>query len=292
MGVKNYGHKPQPKFDKDYKENELFLGIELELECKEERSTDSLADVAERMMNKEVYCKSDSSIDYGFEMVSHPKTIAYHRNGMKWSETLEFLRKEGCTSHNTSTCGIHVHFNNEFLSPSKRIALGVFFARYGKNIVRIARRYSGFGKIVKIDKKNLKKPMQHGRQAINFGGRTIEIRIFRGSLVRATVLATLEFVDSIARFVKVTPVKTLVRGDAWNEYIKYVTANSTTEEKEGKSYKYRDLLPYLNLVKAVKPLKIEEDKIYFNRGKSDTISLRHTHKRDDREVYKPKTSRR
>ena len=35
-----------------------------------------------------LYCKHDGSLDDGFEMVTHPMTLDYHRKEMPWKKIL------------------------------------------------------------------------------------------------------------------------------------------------------------------------------------------------------------
>ena len=44
-------------------------------------------------------------------MVSHPMLLDYHTNEMCWCKIFNNAIRLGCRSHNTTTCGLHVHVN-------------------------------------------------------------------------------------------------------------------------------------------------------------------------------------
>ena len=46
-----------------------------------------------------LYCKHDGSLDDGFEMVTHPRTLAYHQAEMPWAAILQKAVQMGYTSH-------------------------------------------------------------------------------------------------------------------------------------------------------------------------------------------------
>ena len=102
--IRDYYFKPAPIF---YGENERYFGMELEVDGAGEED-----DSAERVMNIgnrekcHIYCKHDGSLDDGFEIVSHPMTLDYHKNVMPWESVLRKVRSLGYTSHQAETCGL------------------------------------------------------------------------------------------------------------------------------------------------------------------------------------------
>lgn len=66
---------------------------------------DALADVTSA-----IYCKRDGSLgDEGVEIVTHPATLNYHLTKLAWDRIIETATDNGYTSHDTETCGLHVH---------------------------------------------------------------------------------------------------------------------------------------------------------------------------------------
>ena len=105
--IKDYNYKPEPIF---YGDGNLFYGVELEIDKGGEYSENAeiLLGIANKD-NEHLYCKHDGSICEGFEMVSHPMSLEYHTNNMNWRSIFEKAVDMGYRSHNTSTCGLHIH---------------------------------------------------------------------------------------------------------------------------------------------------------------------------------------
>ena len=80
--INDYSYKPEPIF---YGENNRYYGIELEVDKggKYGDYAKMILDVA-NIHDEHIYIKSDSSLDDGFEIVSHPMTLEYHLNTMDW----------------------------------------------------------------------------------------------------------------------------------------------------------------------------------------------------------------
>lgn len=90
----------------------LFMGIELEIDKggEDSRNAETLLDCANGSC-EHIYCKHDGSIDDGFEIVSHPMTLDYHTDIMNWKEVFDTALLLDYRSHQTSTCGLHIHVN-------------------------------------------------------------------------------------------------------------------------------------------------------------------------------------
>lgn len=71
-----------------------------------------------------IYIKSDGSIDDGFEIVSHPMTLDYHQHDMDWEAVLHEAIKMGYRSHQTSTCGLHIHVNSLYYQRFSKVRQG------------------------------------------------------------------------------------------------------------------------------------------------------------------------
>lgn len=105
----NYSYKPTPIFRSRTHEtmNALMFGIELECDGgdigKREATTDKINELTDR-----IYCKKDGSLNTGFEMVSHPGTLAYHQYEMPWRGICRKAQKAGFTSHDAGTCGLQL----------------------------------------------------------------------------------------------------------------------------------------------------------------------------------------
>jgi len=107
--IEDYDYKPDPIF---YGNGNRFFGVELEIDegGKDNDNARQLKDLA-NYRDERIYIKSDGSLNYGMEIVSHPMTLEYHLREMNWESLLEEAIEMGYLSHHTSTCGLHVHVN-------------------------------------------------------------------------------------------------------------------------------------------------------------------------------------
>jgi len=211
---RHLSHIPS-SFDK--RNPQVFLGLELEVEIDsgelDSKASMILDNIGYYRLGDQShkYCllESDGSLDHGFEMVTAWTGLDVHQQQLKF-----FDRKfSGMKSHNTKTCGLHVHICKADMTTLHASKI-VLFINDPKNIelIRaIARRdSSSYCKILnkKDDKSWLKDSIRnHSKkrdqlralnadryEAINFrNDNTVEFRLFKGSLVYSTIMACLEF---------------------------------------------------------------------------------------------------
>jgi hypothetical protein len=224
--IHKYGYKPTPEFmhlGKELKSKALFMGFELELESQH------LKDDAKETTQHLPYCylKEDGSIDCGFEIVSHPATLAYHLSSeANLKKAFTALRKSGAKSHDTSNCGLHVHVSRAFFSNAEEVKLGLFIYTQKSRMVTLARRECGYAKYKPV--KGIMAKVNHAQEgryeAVNYeNDNTIEFRIFKGTLKETTFKATLEFVDCLSYFVKEYPAYKFVDVDkTWADFIAFM----------------------------------------------------------------------
>lgn len=206
-----YHYKPDPIF---FGEGKRFFGVELEVDegGEEDDAAIKLLDITDDRM----YIKHDGSLDEGFEMVTHPMTLDYHRHHFPWKEVTQKAISLGYRSHQTDTCGLHIHVNRGSLGDTDEQQEGTiarilyFVEEHWNELVRFSRRTSyqldhwasRYGR--KDSPKELLydiKKEGYGRYAcVNLKNyATIEFRIFRGTLRRQTIIAALQLVDEICR---------------------------------------------------------------------------------------------
>lgn len=193
---------------------ELFMGLELEIDNGNDRQ-DTAREMKECMPENFITMENDGSLDCGFENITQPATLEYHLSIRDKYETMfDIAKSNGFRSHNTSTCGYHVHFNRSFFEDKEdeNIAkllylvekfwdeLVKFSRRNYDNLNRWARKYDKTPEEIVEDMKDRNLERYH---AINLTNRyTIEFRMFRGTLKSETFFATLQLVDTIVRYVK------------------------------------------------------------------------------------------
>ncbi len=231
--IKEYSYKPDPIF---YGEGKRFYGVELEIDDggKDEDYADELLEIANHG-DQHIYIKSDGSLDDGMEIVSHPMSLAYHQN-FCWQEIMKKAVSLGYRSHQTSTCGLHIHVNRTAFGMNQAeqedvIAKILYFVevhwneiycfsrRKESNMNRWATRY-GFEKTGKeiLDKA---KTSCYGRYtAVNLCNyHTIEFRLFRGTLKYNTLIAALQLVDEICNAALFMSQEELEQ-QSWTEFVK------------------------------------------------------------------------
>lgn len=233
-GIHDYYFKPTPIF---YGQGPRFFGVELEIDgAGEDRdNARELLGIANRE-NQLIYCKHDGSLDDGFEIVTHPMSLEFHQNTMPWAELLQEAISMGYTSHQATTCGLHVHvsraaFGCDEEEQDEVIArILYFFERFWEELLRFSRRTPrqldrwaaryGYkeqpGEILNLAKRH--KP--NGRYAcVNLTNEdTIEFRIFRGTLKLNTLIATLQLVDKICD-VAICLSDEELRRMGWTEFV-------------------------------------------------------------------------
>ena len=242
--IKSYSYKPEPTF---YGSGNLFYGVELEIDragCYDSNA-ETLLDIANQD-NDHMYCKYDGSLASGFEMVSHPMSLDYHANAMCWCKIFNHAIRLGYRSHNTTTCGLHVHVNRSAFGVThaeqedviSRIVYFVeahwnellkFSRRTEKSIMRWASRY-GIAENAKLTYDKAKKKSGMGRYvAVNLANyHTIEFRIFRGTLRYKTFIATLQLVDEICRLAIAFDDKTFEKM-SWSDFVANISKKNKPE---------------------------------------------------------------
>ena len=193
---------------------ELFLGVELEIDDGEDRQ-ETAREMKECMPDDFITMEYDGSLDCGFENITQPSTLEYHLSIRdKYEDMFGVAKSNGFRSHNTSTCGYHIHFNRSFFEDKQdeNIAkllylvekfwdeLVKFSRRNYDNLERWAKKYDKTPNEIVDDMKCHNLDRYH---AVNLTNRnTIEFRMFRGTLKSETFFATLQLVDTIVRYVK------------------------------------------------------------------------------------------
>jgi putative hemolysin len=192
--------------------NKLFLGWELEVD-RETPSNDTEADVdyAGMANSDEVYCKHDGSLCYGFEVVSHPGTWSYWStiSRLPW---MEKLQSRGYRSYQTETCGMHVHVSRSALTELDIFKLLQFFKCNVQFIANVSRRkMENLHRWARVDTTSdvrrlifkIKAGPSHRYEALNLEPeKTVEFRLFRGTLNRRGFLCNLAFVVMLVSYVK------------------------------------------------------------------------------------------
>ena len=248
--IHSYSYKPEPLFYGA--ESELYMGIELEIDKGGEidENAEELINLA-NCSEERIYCKHDGSLSDGFEIVSHPMSLVYHTQKMNWEEIFEKAIEMHYASHNTCTCGFHIHcnrdaFGKDTATQDARIGRLIYFTeRHWDELVRFSRRsvealdrwaarYATISNTTQETYKKAKEKRMGRYVAINLeNNETIEFRLFRGTLRYETFIATLQLVSEICRLA-ITMTDNQMESLSWCEFV------SRIDNK-----KYPELIAYL-----------------------------------------------
>lgn len=225
--ILSYSSKPTPIFF-----GGANAGYGLELEIDEGSCREEAARAIERAGRGHIYIKEDGSLSYrGMEIVTHPATLSYHVNNFPWSDICDAALSYGYRSHDTDTCGLHIHasrslFGNTPLEQDLTIAKIILLIDrwYDTHILQFSRR--DYRKIRDWASKpnadirpedddfeavhKSKKSADSRYKAVNLCNRnTVEFRFFRGTLKRDTIIASIQWTDTIIRYCRDTQLRDL-----------------------------------------------------------------------------------
>ena len=211
-------HRYYPKikfFGNNHSNAVPYLGFELEVD--EGGESDRNCTKLMKDINKPdeifAYCSHDGSLSDGFEIITQPASMEYH-NSIKdvYAKSFSNLKKNGYMSHDTTTCGFHVHFNRSYYGENEKACIRKLLfmtEKFWNELVLFARRpehrMERYAK--KIEPMEITDYMRRADKsgshefhyyAINLANYdTIEFRMFRGSLNVNTVIATLQLVNNM-----------------------------------------------------------------------------------------------
>lgn len=225
-----YSYTPELVFHAATGEDtQTYLGMELEvtnanMDCAR-AAIEALGDLG--------YLKEDSSVEYGFEIVTHPMTHAYACESFPW-DLLNTLARNG--AGNDEDSGIHVHVSRDgFSSQAHEYRWLKFIFRNEDGVSGIARRNgSTWARFSETARKDVKKYVDKNDrdrydaqryQAVNVQNRhTYEVRVFRSSLVRREVQAALDLVAASVEYTRKLSVREIVDGGwTWDAFRVWVS---------------------------------------------------------------------
>jgi hypothetical protein len=202
-------------------EHKLYFGFELEIEVS--ASISEACDAVDGFSY--LYMKSDSSISHGFEIVSHPGTLNYwHQEEKAIAPLLLELKSMGC---NAESQGLHVHISKGLMQEGHRIRFQSFFDANRVLLPKVARRSEcGYSKHKDLSRCNWKNAVHNPDpyQAVNWqNSKTVEIRMFRGTLKIDELMASIEFCHAVYQFTKdQVSLATIANGDSWKPFRNFI----------------------------------------------------------------------
>ena len=234
--IHTYSYKPSElRFhsyeDEEYNENNLYLGIEMEIsgssqESDNEEDAREILKIIQEDAEDAVYFKHDGSIN-GFEIVFHPHTpkacTDYH-----WGEIFSTIKKLGYTNDDKKA-GLHIHISRKYFGDTteqnEALAKMVFLMyKFKEEIEPLAgRKDSDYATYSAKALKRAKENDLFGTfrwycdscgkySAINCQHKdTFEIRIFDGVTDEVRFKDILNFVENLCIIVKCTSITDITK---------------------------------------------------------------------------------
>lgn len=262
--ILNYSYKPEPKFmhpeGVEQQFPKLFIGIEHEFNVpRQKKVNESIKWVYDHDPDRIFYCKSDGSMDHGFEMVSHPMSLEYFRTRYPIGNLQAMVDlKLAETGENT---GIHIHVSRDSFTPYHMYRMLHLHYNFPKLVIHVAGRRSdrmanlyveGMNKlekqveVVKDQVANGGRNGYHNRYvAVNLNNRsTIEYRVFQSTMDPTQLTRYVEWIEAMYHFTRLGRVRgvthkqiTDTRFKAWVEEnadrFPNLSANLATYEPTG-----------------------------------------------------------
>lgn len=211
--IQSYNYKPTPKF---FGEGPRYFGFELEVDSSLGETQLSERAHAIQKMSKCFYLKHDGSLYSGFEIVTHPHSLAtYEQDKELWKQVVEYASTHNLKSHDCDSCGLHIHisrkaFGTNETEQDRNISKLIFlyekfypqFLKFSRRresqLHRYAKRYCETTPPSVEECMELAKSEFDRYFAINITpSQTVELRFFRGTLVLDTLFASLQLADRL-----------------------------------------------------------------------------------------------
>lgn len=198
------------------KNTTLFFGFESEIELPDGLNRSDIRNE----LPPYLFGKSDGSLDHGVEVVSHPATWAWLQNKKKAIDAVfSNIQSQGGRAYNTSTCGFHIHLSRDAFSTLHLYKFLKLFYENPSYVLTISQRGSmnsldSWAKVIedsereRITYKAKRKVGGNRYTAVNLTNeKTIEIRIFRGTLSPVGMWKNMEFAKAAFDFTRDSSIR-------------------------------------------------------------------------------------
>jgi hypothetical protein len=238
--IRDYSYTPAELcfHDTPNSSSELFFGIELEIErCDahygpmDNNTRSHTAGLS--LVPNWCYTKYDSSVRFGFEIVTHPMSLSWMQTEIHTLvDNFRTLRDLGYRSADVGTCGMHIHMSKiAFTHAQLYKFMYMVYAHPSFSLLLSQRSMASFERWAspfasKYDYTTRAKTKHQGQRsrhdAVNISNKpTIELRIFAGTLNPLTFHKNIETAIAMYRFAKDTPF----HGITITGFIDYVMQN-------------------------------------------------------------------
>jgi len=246
--IHDYSYRPDAIFHSTDKEERLFFGIEIEVECKNSKSASAMHASQLEMVDL-AYLKNDGSLNNGFEIVTHPMSHDFFKNEATelWT-VLEDLRSNDnykVKAWDTTTCGLHIHISRTGFSSGSHMHkfLNLVYsnpdfystlagrtsdqwAKYTDIITNEYKRNGDgdriqdtiYGGYQTIRKRSFAHKLDYNRHSDRYSAvntlnhATLEMRIFRGTVNSDTIKAHLDLAHASVEYTRTLTVQDVREG--------------------------------------------------------------------------------
>lgn len=244
----------------------LYFGLELEVVPRDGVSSkDALYWTSSVMKNYSLMKHDGSLANGGFEIVTAPATMEFHRKKL-WADFFNLRLPNGKTaaglvkSWNTTCCGLHIHFTRAACSEVQLSKMLVFYHSHlnSRFLGDIAGRTVGpkaaychqkEKKLMAVKDKRTNKVVRttvdecnEHHDAITVskrnGGKTVEVRIFRGNATMHGIMRALDFVAATLEWSAIAGI------NQKNEDLRYTKFLEWFDESSNRS-RFPDLWKHL-----------------------------------------------
>ena len=203
--IKQYDYNPEFVIHTRQKRGtEPTYGFELEIDNGSDHT--ELAEELDFKYEGFLYYKHDGSLRNGFEIISHPFTYSYYKDKIIGNNYLDTMFSKckyyGFTSYNAGTCGIHVHIGMKYFTDTHLYKFQKFYYTNPSLMNYVARRddeamdqwcnLSGTSSEALVRRTKEKRSRKYLGVHLTWKG-TVEVRIFRGTLIRESFHRNIEF---------------------------------------------------------------------------------------------------
>lgn len=226
--IHDYTYKPSPILH-GREANELRYGLENEFEaCGNYNSREITQSIIEKYSDNEdrFYIKHDGSLDHGAELVTHPFTLTLHMKNSWLADALAEISRMGGKSHDTSTCGLHVHITKAaFIDGLHQTRFAWMIYESGFTIPIARRSWNSYAQHAHktLSTTHPDNTSNSRYEAVNFENtHTVEVRIFKGTLKVQTILITLQYLDAVFHFTEAVRLPVLASSARDTEFLKFI----------------------------------------------------------------------
>jgi hypothetical protein len=225
----------------------LWMGMELEVDkggCIDEKAKE----ISEILGEDRAFFERDGTIGNGFEIISHPFSMAYWKreHGERYKAACKRLLEMGYRSNDTESCGLHIHVSRTGLGEDideRDKTLGkiyILLNRFWEEIFRFSRRkrsqLESYAKMydakperdesAKSVAEKIKYEANGDRyRAINLcNSNTVEFRIYKGTLKYSTIDATVSFTHGLVSVARNAPEATIEGIRTFDDLIRMIYA--------------------------------------------------------------------